>query len=75
MGDETLEDRNCLVKFLVDKDDRILGCHIISSCAPIIIHEMLVAVCLSTGITNIAKIAHIHPALSEVVVWAATAFR
>jgi len=75
MGDETLEDRNCLVKFLVDKDDRILGCHIISSCASIIIHEMLVAVCLSTGITNIAKIAHIHPALSEVVVWAATAFR
>jgi mycothione reductase len=72
---ETLEDRNCFVKFLVDKDDKILGCHIISSCASILIHEvLLVAMRLGTGITNIAKIVHIHPALSEVVVRAATAF-
>jgi mycothione reductase len=44
---ETVEDRNCFVKFLVDKDDKILGCHIISSCASILIHEVLVAMRLA----------------------------
>jgi hypothetical protein len=59
---ETLEDRNCFVKFLVDKDDKILGRHIISSCASILIHEvLLVAMRLGTGITNIAKINSAHP--------------
>ena len=72
---EAIEDREGFVKFLVDKRDRILGCHIIGSYASILIHEVLVAMRLGAGIDSIIKTVHIHPALSEVVARAATAFR
>jgi dihydrolipoamide dehydrogenase len=72
---EAIEDRDGFVKFLVDKHDRILGCHIIGSYASILIHEVLIAMRLGASINNsIAKTLHICPALSEVVVRAATAF-
>lgn len=72
---QAIEDRDGFVKFLVDKHDRILGCHIIGSYASILIHEVLVAMRLGAGIDSIARTVHIHPALSEVVARAATAFR
>jgi mycothione reductase len=71
---EAIEDRDGFVKFLVDKHDKILGCHIIGSYASILIHEVLIAMRLGASINSIAKTVHIHPALSEVVVRAATAF-
>lgn len=72
---EAIEDRDGFVKFLVDNDSRILGCHIIGSYASILIHEVLVAMRLGAGIDSITRTVHIHPALSEVVARAATAFR
>ena len=72
---QAIEDRDGFVKFLVDKHERILGCHIIGSYASILIHEVLVAMRLGAGIDSIARTVHIHPALSEVVVRAATAIR
>ena len=70
-----LEDKDGFVKFLVRKRDRkILGCHIIGSQAPILIHEVLVAMKSNEGldtIDSITRAVHIHPALSEVVVRAA----
>src|ERR671930_557140 len=70
-----LEDKDGFVQFLVRKRDRkILGCHIIGSQAPILIHEVLVAMKSNEGldtIDSITRAVHIHPALSEVVVRAA----
>jgi mycothione reductase len=72
---QAIEDRDGFVKFLVEKKDgKILGCHIIGSHASILIHEVLTAMRLGARINDIARTVHIHPALSEVVVRAATAF-
>ena len=64
-----LEDPDGFVKFLADKTNgKILGCHIIGSEAPILIHEVLVAMRPDDNggsIDNIIKT--VHPALSEVV--------
>jgi mycothione reductase len=74
-----IEDREGFVKFLVDKESRrILGCHIIGTDAPVLIHEVAVAMKTfdSMGnigtIDNISRTVHVHPALSEVVARAAS---
>jgi mycothione reductase len=74
-----IEDHEGFVKFLVDKKNRrILGCHIIGTDAPVLIHEVSVAMKTydSMGnigiIDNISRTVHVHPALSEVVARAAS---
>lgn len=69
---EAIEERDGFAKFLVSKEGRILGCHIIGSNASILIHEALVAMKLGAGIGSITTTVHIHPALSEVVSRAAS---
>lgn len=71
---EAIEDRNGFVKMLASEDGRILGCHIIGSHASILIHEVLVAMKLRASVNSISSTVHIHPALSEVVSRAASAF-
>jgi dihydrolipoamide dehydrogenase len=74
-----IEDNEGFVKFLVDKASRrILGCHIIGTDASVLIHEVLVAMKTADPMSNIGSIdtisstVHVHPALSEVVVKAAS---
>lgn len=71
---EAIEDRDGFVKLLASKEGRILGCHIIGSHASMLIHEVLVAMKLGAGVHDIVRTVHIHPALSEVVSRAASAF-
>jgi dihydrolipoamide dehydrogenase len=75
---KAIEDQDGFVKFLIDKESKkILGCHIIGSCASILIHEVLVAMMSDNGNGNIDRIMetiHVHPALSEVVARAAAEF-
>ena len=71
---EAIEDRDGFVKLLASKEDRILGCHIIGSHASMLIHEVLVAMKLGASVHSIVRTVHIHPALSEVVSRAASAF-
>jgi dihydrolipoamide dehydrogenase len=71
---EAIEDKDGFVKFLAAKDGKILGCHIIGSHASTLIHEVLVAIRLGAGVSDIARTVHIHPALSEVVSRAASSF-
>ncbi len=55
-----------LVKFVADKKtDKILGVHIIGSCAAEIIHESAVAISNSLTISNFLETVHAHPSLSE----------
>lgn len=74
-----IEDHEGFVKFLIDKESRrILGCHIIGTDAPVLIHEVSVAMKTSDSmgnigtIDNISRTVHVHPALSEVVARAAS---
>jgi mycothione reductase len=74
-----IEDHEGFVKFLVDKKNRrILGCHIIGTDAPVLIHEVAVAMKTSDSMGNngiidsISRTVHVHPALSEVVARAAS---
>jgi dihydrolipoamide dehydrogenase len=74
-----IQDHEGFVKFLVDKESRkILGCHIIGTDAPVLIHEVVVAMKTSDSqgkigtIDNVTRAVHVHPALSEVVVRAAS---
>lgn len=74
-----IQDHEGFVKFLVDKESRkILGCHIIGTDAAVLIHEVVVAMKTSDSkgkigtIDNVTRAVHVHPALSEVVVRAAS---
>jgi mycothione reductase len=68
---QVIEDKEGFVKFLIDKRNRtILGCHIMGTDVPILIHEVLVARIIGKDegkIDNITRIIHIHPFLSEVI--------
>ncbi|HEY7572403.1 MAG TPA: hypothetical protein VH796_13635 [Nitrososphaeraceae archaeon] len=75
---KAIEDQDGFVKFLIDKKSKkILGYHIIGSCASILIHEVLVAMMSDNGngtIDRIVETTHVHAALSEVVMRAAAEF-
>ncbi len=63
-----IEDKDGFVKVLVDANSKkILGCHIIGSDAPTLIHEVIVAMKNNLTISDLIKTIHIHPALNEVV--------
>ncbi len=64
-----IEDRDGFVKILAERKTRkILGCHIMGEGAATLIHEVLVAMKSGKGtLSNINRVVHIHPALSEVV--------
>ena len=63
-----INDEDGFVKIFADRNSRkILGCHIIGTDAPSIIHEVLVAMRSGLNTDAIEKTVHIHPALSEVV--------
>jgi len=71
---EAIEDRDGFVNLLASKEGKILGCHIIGSHASVLIHEVLVAMKLGASVHDIVRTVHVHPALSEVVARAASAF-
>jgi dihydrolipoamide dehydrogenase len=65
---EAMAENDGFVKFLVDYDGKILGCHILGPEASTLIHEVLVSMKAGKGnISDIVNTVHIHPALSEVV--------
>jgi dihydrolipoamide dehydrogenase len=57
------------VKLLVEEETyKILGCHIVGPQAPLLIHEVIVAMNAGDGsVYPLLDSMHIHPALSEVV--------
>ena len=61
-----LQETAGMVKILSDaKTDRILGVHIIGSCASELIQEAVVAMEFAASSEDIARIVHGHPSLSE----------
>ena len=63
-----MQDYDGFIKIFAErKTKKILGCHILGSQAPTLIHEVVLA--MKSGLTtwSIQNTTHIHPALSEVV--------
>ncbi len=67
----TMESPDGLVKIISDKNDKILGAHILGACGSDLIAEITLAMTKGLKITDIAESIHIHPTLSEAVMEAA----
>ncbi len=68
---QTLEEPTGLVKVIADKEERIIGAHILAPCASELIGEMTLAVKKGLRLKDIGSSVHIHPTLSESVMEAA----
>jgi dihydrolipoamide dehydrogenase len=55
------------VKILTDKDDKILGAHIVSPGAGDLISPLVVAMTYGATSRDLANVSHAHPTLSEAV--------
>jgi dihydrolipoamide dehydrogenase len=66
---DAMGEKEGFVKLLVEEENyKILGCHIIGPQAPILIHEVIIAMNAGDGsVYPLLDSMHIHPALSEVV--------
>ncbi len=53
------------IKIITDKQDKILGCHIVGQYAGFLIHEVAAIMNLGGTIKDLAKINHSHPTPSE----------
>jgi len=67
----TMDSPDGLVKIIADKNDRILGAHILGACASDLIAEITLAMTKGLKTSDIAESIHIHPTLSEAVMEAA----
>ncbi len=65
-------DEEGFVKFVVKRDGEILGCHVVGRNASVLIQEVVLAMQHNLTIFDLAEAMHIHPAQSEVVMWAAS---
>ena len=67
----TMDAPDGLVKIITDKNDKILGAHILGACGSDLIAEITLAMTKGLKSTDIAESIHIHPTLSEAVMEAA----
>jgi dihydrolipoamide dehydrogenase len=67
----TMDSPDGLVKIIADKNDRILGAHILGACGSDLIAEITLAMTKGLKTSDIAESIHIHPTLSEAVMEAA----
>jgi dihydrolipoamide dehydrogenase len=56
-----------IVKLLVDKDNKIIGCHILGAHASDLVQEIAALMNFDTTLDDLKNIIHIHPTLSEIL--------
>lgn len=56
-----------IVKILVDKEDKIIGCHILGSHAADLVQEIASIMNFNATLNDLKNIIHIHPTLSEIL--------
>ncbi|MDH3592662.1 MAG: dihydrolipoyl dehydrogenase [Planctomycetota bacterium] len=66
-----IKERHGLVKFMLDRGGKILGCHIVGAQASVLLHEVIAAMKWRNHISSITEMIHIHPSLPEIVKGAA----
>lgn len=59
-----------IVKLLEAEDGRILGCHILGAHASDLIHEAVVAMNAGITVSQLGRMIHAHPSLSEILLQA-----
>jgi len=67
----TMDSPDGLVKIIADRNDRILGAHVLGPCGSDLIAEITLAMTKGLKTSDIAESIHIHPTLSEAVMEAA----
>jgi dihydrolipoamide dehydrogenase len=67
----TLGEQEGMVKVIADRDERVLGAHILAPHASELIAEMTMAVTHGLSLSAVTDSVHIHPTLSEAVMEAA----
>ena len=60
-----------ILKLLTDKDDIIIGCHIMGEHAADMIHEAALLIQNHTTLSQLSNCIHAHPSLSEIYLAAA----
>ncbi len=63
----SMDESEGIVKILTDKDDKVIGCHILGAHASDLIHEVAVLMNFDGTIHQLADCIHAHPSLSEIV--------
>jgi len=56
-----------IVKILVDKNDKIIGCHILGAHASDLVQEIAALMNFDATLDDLKNIIHIHPTLSEIL--------
>ena len=56
-----------IVKLLVDKEQQIVGAHIMGAHAADLIHELALAMQSGTSVKQLSALIHAHPSLSEII--------
>jgi len=67
----TLEDPEGMVKIIADREDRVIGAHILAPFASEMIPEMTMAVRKGLTLQDVSQTIHIHPTVSEAMMEAA----
>jgi dihydrolipoamide dehydrogenase len=62
-----LKEEHGLCKLLLDRDGKILGCHIVGQHASVLLHEVIPVMKWRNHISSLTGIIHVHPSLPEVV--------
>jgi len=67
----TMDSPDGMVKIIADRNDRILGAHVLGPCGSDLIAELTLAMTKGLKAADVAESIHIHPTLSEAVMEAA----
>jgi dihydrolipoamide dehydrogenase len=67
----TMDSPDGMVKIIADRNDRILGAHVLGPCGSDLIAEITLAMTKGLKAADVAASIHIHPTLSEAVMEAA----
>ena len=62
-----LKEEHGLFKLILDREGKILGCHVVGHEASVLLHEILPVMKWRNHISSITDVIHVHPSLPEIV--------
>ncbi len=64
---QCMNETDGFIKIIVDKNEMIIGCHIIGAHASDLIHEVAAMMNQNTKVSEYINVIHAHPTLSEII--------
>ncbi|MCZ6571809.1 MAG: NAD(P)/FAD-dependent oxidoreductase [Planctomycetota bacterium] len=62
-----LKEEHGLFKLILDREGKILGCHVVGHEASVLLHEVLPVMKWRNHVSSITDVIHVHPSLPEIV--------